>query len=116
MPHKARQIGRLTSIGLTVLLCFFWTIPVSFIASLTEVDALRESVEFIDQMLTKAPWMQPILEQLAPLLLLCLNAFLPVILREFSKLEGHIGSSLLEASLFTKIAGFMVSFEIVLPT
>ena len=108
MPHKARQVGRLISLFLTLLLCFFWTIPVTFISSLTEVESLRESVPFIDKMLEKAPWMQYVLEQLAPLLLLGLNACLPVLLREISKFEGHIASSALEASMFPKMAGFMV--------
>ena len=81
----------------------------SFISSLTEVDSLRESVPAIDNMLTKAPWMEVILEQLAPLLLLCLNGFLPVLLRFISTFEGHIAGSALEASLFRKMAAFQVS-------
>jgi hypothetical protein len=108
MPHKAQQIGKLISLGLTGLLCLTWTIPVSFISSLTEVDSLRESVPFIDNMLTKAPWMEVILQQLATLLLLGLNVFLPVILRFISTFEGHISGSMLEASLFQKVAAFQV--------
>lgn len=54
--------------------------------------------------------MEVILEQLAPLLLLCLNAFLPVLLRYISTFEGHIAGSALEASLFRKMAAFQVSF------
>jgi hypothetical protein len=108
MLHKARQVGNLTSLGLSTLLCFFWTIPVSFIASLTEVSSLRASVSFINDMLNAAPWLEPVLAQLAPLLLMTLNAILPAILREFTKLEGHIASSAVEASLFIKMATFMV--------
>jgi hypothetical protein len=111
MPHKAQQVGKLTSIGLTALLCLTWTIPVSFISSLTEVDSLRVSVPFIDNMLTKAPWMQVILEQLAPLLLLGVNAFLPVLLRFISTFEGHIAGSALENSLFKKMAAFQVRLQ-----
>jgi hypothetical protein len=108
MPHKARQGGKLTSLGLSTLLCLFWTIPVSFIASLTEVNSLRASVAFINDMLNAAPWLEPVLAQLAPLLLMILNAILPTILREFTKMEGHIASSAVEASLFIKMASFMV--------
>lgn len=108
MPHKAQKVGKLASLGLSLALCLFWTIPVSFISSLTEVNSLRDSVAFIDNMLTKAPWLEPIFAQLAPLLLVTLNAFLPVILREFTKLEGLIASSAVEASLFTKMAVFTV--------
>jgi len=108
MPHKARQMGKLISLGLTGLLCLTWTVPVSFISSLTEVDSLREAVPFIDKMLTRAPWMEVILEQLAPLLLLGCNAVLPMILRYISTFEGHIAGSALEASLFRKVAIFQV--------
>jgi hypothetical protein len=108
MPHKARQGGKLTSLGLSTCLCLFWTIPVSFIASLTEVSSLRVSVAFIDDMLIAAPWLEPVFAQLAPLLLMILNAVLPAILREFTKMEGHIASSAVEASLFIKMAAFMV--------
>jgi hypothetical protein len=109
MPHKAKQTGKLISLGLSGLLCLTWTVPVSFISSLTEVETLRESVPAIDNMLTKAPWMEFILQQLAPLLLLCLNAFLPFLLRFISTFEGHIAASALEASLFRKMAAFQVS-------
>lgn len=108
MPHKAKQIGKLISLGLSGLLCLTWTVPISFISSLTEVESLRGSVPFIDNMLTKAPWMEVILQQLAPVLLLLLNAILPVLLRFISTFEGHIAASALEASLFRKMAAFQV--------
>jgi hypothetical protein len=103
-----RQIGRLASLGLTFLLCCFWTIPISFISSLTEVEGLKETWPGLESILAKNPWLQTLLEQIAPLLLLCLNGILPVILREISKFEGLIGSAQLEASLFVKMASFQV--------
>jgi p-aminobenzoyl-glutamate transporter AbgT len=41
-------------------------------------------------------------------MLVVLNMLLPEILREFSKFEGHIASSALEAALFVKLAAFMI--------
>ena len=42
MLNARKQVGELISTLLTVLLCIFWTIPVSFVASLSNVDALTE--------------------------------------------------------------------------
>mmetsp|Transcript_20279 Transcript_20279/g.34620 ORF Transcript_20279/g.34620 Transcript_20279/m.34620 type:complete len:394 (+) Transcript_20279:1167-2348(+) len=108
MPHHSRKVGFMLSMGLSALLCVFWTVPVSFVSTLTEVDALKKSIPVLEQWIEDAPWLQPAIEQVAPLMLLFLNLLLPYVLREISKLEGHIASSSLEASLFIKLAAFMI--------
>lgn len=105
---KSRQIGNLVSFALSGILCLFWTIPVTFISSLTSVDSLRAALPFLSNILDKNPWIEPLLAQLAPLLLIVLNMLLPGILREFAKFEGHIASSALEASVFVKMSAFMI--------
>lgn len=108
MPHKAIKSGQLTALALTVLLCLVWTIPVSFIASLTDLDALRESFGWLDDLLENQPWLEPFMAQIAPLLIVGLNAVLPYILLYISMFELPISSSIVEASLFVKLSCFMV--------
>lgn len=108
MPHHSRKVGFMLSMALSAVLCVFWTIPVSFVSSLTEVESLKKSIPFLENWINDAPWLQPAMEQVAPLMLLFLNLLLPFALRQISKLEGHIASSALEASLFIKLAAFMI--------
>lgn len=93
---------------MTVLLCLFWTIPISFIASLTSVDSLSEQVPFLGDWIEKAPWLGNLLATLAPLLLIVVNSLLPTILELFSSLEGPVSGGLLSASTFTKLSAFMI--------
>ena len=106
--HEKLQIGYLISLGLTVLLCVFWTIPVSFVVSLTEPDSLKNLLPFLENTLNDNPWIGNLLQQAGPIILILLNALLPFILGEFCKLEGPISSSVLGASLFVKLSAFMV--------
>jgi calcium permeable stress-gated cation channel len=50
--HKDLELGKLFSLAATTATCLFWTIPVSFVSSLSSVDALRTQIEFIDELLT----------------------------------------------------------------
>jgi len=106
--HKDLQLGKLFSLAATAGLCLLWTIPMSFFASLSSVDALREELKFMNKLFDKAPWLVPIFEQLAPLLVVLFNALLPIILEIFSMLEGPVSGSVVGASLFTKLAAFMI--------
>ena len=89
-------------------LCLLWTIPIAFFASLSSVAALREQIPFVDQLLTAMPWLEPIFQLLAPLLVKIVNALLPVILEFLSMFEGPVGESVLQASLFAKISALMI--------
>ena len=70
--------------------CLLWTIPVTFVASLSSVDALREEINIIDDLLNALPFLVGLFQILAPQLLVILNAMLPVILTLFSLLEGKL--------------------------
>ena len=50
--HKDLQLGKLFSLAATSATCLLWTIPVSFVSSLSSVGALRRQAQFIDDMLT----------------------------------------------------------------
>lgn len=108
ITNKARHLGRLLSFGLTCLLCCFWTVPMSFLASFSNVEALTEQLPFLEDWLEAAPWLEAFLAQLAPLLVIAINGLLPTILGWFAKLEGHIAESSLSASLFVKLAWFNI--------
>lgn len=106
--HKELQVGRLMSFAATAVLCLFWTIPVSFVASLSTIESLRAEVGFVDDLLDTLPFLVPFFEIAAPLLLVVVNALLPMILRVFSMMEGPVSGAVVEASLFTKLAAFMI--------
>lgn len=109
IPNKVLQPRRLLTLIITALLCLFWTVPVSFLATLTEVEVLKEKLPFLEDWLEVAPWLEPFLSQISPLLLSFLNSVVvPIILRQLSTLEGVIGLSHQEASLYSKLATFYV--------
>jgi hypothetical protein len=109
LPDKARRTGTLLSLSATVALCLFWSFPVAFISSLTEVNSLKESLPRLGDVIENSPALEMFLALLAPLILLLLNeAVLPVILKWFSLWEGAISSPRLEASLFRKLSAFQI--------
>lgn len=110
LPLQARKSGWLLSIVATSILCFFWSIPMAFFSSLTEVNSLKENLPTLADWLDKYPGLESFLALIAPLLVLTLNeSLLPLILKWFATWEGHVGASALEASLFVKLCAFVVS-------
>lgn len=105
--HKDLQLGKLGSLAATAALCLFWTIPMSFFASLSSIEGLRE-VDFIDDLLNELPFLVPVFELLAPFLVVIVNALLPIILEAFSMREGHVSGALVQASTFSKLSYFMI--------
>ena len=109
LTQKVLQLRRFVAVALTTLLCIFWTVPVTFLVSLTEIQVLQEKLPFLEDWLTAAPWLEPLLNQISPLLLSFLNSVVvPMLLRLLSTVEGVIGISHQEASLFSKLATFHV--------
>ncbi|CAB9519234.1 CSC1-like protein ERD4 [Seminavis robusta] len=106
--HHDLQLGRLMSFGLSSVICLFWTVPVSFVASLSSVKGLRQEVEAVDNLLNAVPALEPLFELLAPQLLVALNSLLPMLLTSVTNFEGNISGSVNQASLFVKLAAFMI--------
>ena len=106
--HQSLQIGKLLSFIWTSLLCLLWTIPVAAIASLTEVNSLKGTLPFLAAWSEAWPSLDLVLAQIAPLALILVNMLLPFLLGQFSKMEGPVSSSVLEASLFFKLAMFAI--------
>ena len=105
--HKSLEIGQLLSLAFTVALCLFWTVIIAFCASLSSIEGLR-SVDFIDKALNKTPFLVPLLAQLAPFIVVGVNAALRSILGFLAGLELPISVAMLEASTLTKMAWFMI--------
>jgi hypothetical protein len=109
LPGKAQITGRLLSMAATITLCFFWSIPMALISSLTQVSTLKEKLPRLGELIETLPWLESFLAVLAPLLLLALNeGVLPNILKWFATWEGLVGSPQLEASTFVKLSSFVV--------
>eukprot|EP00961_Rhodomonas_salina_P155403 2092716-Rhodomonas_salina.1 len=108
LDHWKLQIMSIFAGFLTVALCVFWTLPVSFIATLTKVESLKARVPFLETWSNNFSLLDELLAVVAPLALIQLNNFLPIILGWFCKLEGHIGENTLQASLFSKLTMFMI--------
>lgn len=93
----------------TVFLCLFWTVPVSFVSALTEVNSLKENLPSLATAVEEYPRLESVLALIAPLLLLILqDVLLPEFLKWFAAWEGHISSSALEAAWFVKYAAFVL--------
>lgn len=107
--NKQKQMGELTSFCLTAVLCVFWTIPVSFVASLSNVEALTELLPFLKAPVENYDWFASLLAILAPLILVVFISLLPHILLIFLKFEGLIEIETMQhPSLFSKLASFTI--------
>jgi len=102
------QIGAHFSLFLTATVCLLWTIPIGFFGGIASIEGLEEQVDFIREANENNPWLRQVLAQVAPFLVVIVNALLPIILKVFSTMECHISSGMVQASLFTKLAAFAV--------
>jgi hypothetical protein len=76
--HKELQLGKLASAAATVTICLLWTIPMAFFASLSSVEGLKEQFSWVADAIEAAPFLEPLLEQLAPLLVVVFNSLVSV--------------------------------------
>ncbi|KAF4659558.1 hypothetical protein FOZ61_000940 [Perkinsus olseni] len=104
MPHFHQFLGIVMSLAATVALCIFWTIPVTFVVSISKVSYLKHELPFLQSASETWPPLDTLLQLLSPIALALLNELLPFILTFFSKWEGHISLATLDASLFGKLA------------
>eukprot|EP00286_Rhodomonas_abbreviata_P018002 CAMPEP_0181328096 /NCGR_PEP_ID=MMETSP1101-20121128/22498_1 /TAXON_ID=46948 /ORGANISM="Rhodomonas abbreviata, Strain Caron Lab Isolate" /LENGTH=913 /DNA_ID=CAMNT_0023436891 /DNA_START=153 /DNA_END=2894 /DNA_ORIENTATION=+ len=117
MTHWQKQGGGILAGVFTGATCLFWTIPMAFISTLKEVDELKKlgpsgCVDAgncpVKVMNDHFALLDEILGVVAPLAILAVNYFLPVILGYYCTLEGHIGQNTFQASLFAKLTLFMI--------
>jgi Calcium-dependent channel, 7TM region, putative phosphate len=100
-------MGNLISRAGTAALCFLWTIPMAFIATLQSADAIRDQFPELS-FLVKYPFVVTIIDLIAPLLIKIVNNLLPTILTYLTMFEGPVSGSVVSSSLFTKLASFMI--------
>ncbi|TDH73350.1 hypothetical protein CCR75_006398 [Bremia lactucae] len=106
LPHKLRAKWKLVSIGISLLIGLFWTVPTAFVASMSSVDELQHLFPWLRGLLTTYPWLLIALQQTAPLVYSVMNGLANVIFKLLSTQEGHLSISEVEASRFTKLCFF----------
>ena len=67
------QVGKLLSSAASVAICFLWTFPMTLIASLSTVEGLKRQFDVVADAVEAFPALEPILQQLAPLLIVLSN-------------------------------------------
>lgn len=72
--HEELQVGEVVSRAASVCICLLWTIPMAFFASLSTVEGLKKQFDFIADAIEVFPPLEPILQQLAPLLVVMFNS------------------------------------------
>jgi hypothetical protein len=106
LPHKLKAKWKLISMGVSLLIGCFWTVPTAFVASMASVDELRHLFPWLGGFLEKNPWLLIVLQQTAPLVYSAMNGLANVIFKLLSTQEGHLSISEVEASRFTKLCFF----------
>ena len=109
ITNHAKQVGELISLAFTGALCIFWTIPVAFVSSFSNVEGLVQIFPFLQEPIEKYPWFSNLMAQIAPLILVCFISILPYILLFFVTFEKPIEiASMQHPSLFSKLAAFTI--------
>ena len=78
ITNHTKQVGELISLALTGALCIFWTIPVAFVSSFSNVEGLVQIFPFLQEPIDMYPWFSNLMAQLAPLILVVFISILPV--------------------------------------
>ncbi|GLE06053.1 hypothetical protein PINS_up015264 [Pythium insidiosum] len=108
LPHQLKSAWGLLAACLTFLVVCFWTVPTAFVTSLASVQQLRRASPFWNRAISEHLWVQRVIEQVAPLLLVAMNALAYVLFRFLALREGHLSLSEVDASVFTKLCYFQV--------
>mmetsp|Transcript_6130 Transcript_6130/g.13220 ORF Transcript_6130/g.13220 Transcript_6130/m.13220 type:complete len:639 (-) Transcript_6130:1149-3065(-) len=108
IEHKAELVGFMIGNALTIALCLFWTILTAFVSSLGKVQSLTKLIPFLGDLIVQHRWVGQLLAQVEPLLLVALAGMLSTILLNFSRREGLVSESHLQASLFQKLSIFLI--------
>ncbi|RLN06288.1 hypothetical protein BBO99_00009066 [Phytophthora kernoviae] len=106
LPHKLKARWKLISMGVSLLIGCFWTVPTAFVASMASVDELQHLFPWLGGTLERNPWLLVVLQQTAPLVYSAMNGLANIIFKVLSNQEGHLSISEVEASRFTKLCFF----------
>ena len=92
----------------TFTVILFWSVITAFIGALSSVDSLKNDIPGFAEVIEEHPWVQTLIEQLSPLLLVIVGTLAPIILGIFTNMEGNVSHGAHEASLFVKLAWFQI--------
>ncbi|DAZ97749.1 TPA: hypothetical protein N0F65_009029 [Lagenidium giganteum] len=115
ISYNQRSTWILISYCLSATIILFWTVPTIFVVNLSKVDALSEKWPWLARTLQANPWLDPLLQQLSPLMLTVMNALAPIIFGILSKREGHASGGNIEGSLFSKLVYYQFVIVFLLP-
>jgi Late exocytosis, associated with Golgi transport/Cytosolic domain of 10TM putative phosphate transporter/Calcium-dependent channel, 7TM region, putative phosphate len=107
-PHQELKIFSILSFVLTVSVCFLWTIPMAFIASIANLNGLRAQFHWLDEILTQHPRLEVFFNQLAPLLILMAGQLMYLVAEVFTILEGPISGAVVQSRMFVKLYWFQI--------
>lgn len=71
--YQELQLGKLFSRAASVAICFLWTVPMTLIASISTVEGLKRQFDVVEDAIESFPALEPLLQQLAPLLIVVSN-------------------------------------------
>jgi hypothetical protein len=115
VSYNQKSYWMLISVALTCAIILFWTIPTSFVVSLSKVDSIKNEWSWLEGVVDDNPWIGSVLEQLSPLMLSVMSALAPIIFGILSKREGHATGSQVSTSLLNKLVAYQVFLVFLLP-
>ncbi|GAB9472404.1 D-lactate dehydrogenase [Globisporangium polare] len=115
VSYNQKTTWLMISVALTSAIILFWTIPTSFVVSLSKVDSIKKKWPWLARVVNDNPWIGSVLEQLSPLMLSVMSALAPIIFGILSKREGHSTGSQVSTSLLNKLVAYQVFLVFLLP-
>ncbi|TYZ63945.1 hypothetical protein PybrP1_003283 [[Pythium] brassicae (nom. inval.)] len=115
VSYNQKSTWHFISVALTCAIILFWTIPTSFIVSLSKVDSMKENWKWLAGVVEDNPWLGSVLAQLSPLMLSVMSALAPIIFGILSTREGHATKSQVATSVLNKLVAYQVFLVFLLP-
>ncbi|TMW60941.1 hypothetical protein Poli38472_000983 [Pythium oligandrum] len=103
------------STAATTAIILFWTIPTAFVVTISKVEKLKTELKWLGRFADKNPWIEPVLQQISPLMLSIMNALAPIIFGILSKREGHASGADVQNSLLNKLVAYQWFMVFLLP-
>ncbi|KAI8871220.1 DUF221-domain-containing protein, partial [Ramicandelaber brevisporus] len=114
-PYE-RYIRIAISLGISIALVIFWSIPVTFVSSISSVAALQK-IEIFSWIAKLPQWLLGVIQGLIPpVFMAILMMVLPIVLRILLRLEGKIRQSDIELALIDRYFFFLVVQAFLVPT
>lgn len=104
-----RLVRSTGAVAAITALIIFWSIPVAFVGSISNIEALTEKLHFLRFLNHLPPWISGVVSGLLPTILLAvLMALLPIFLRLMAKVSGVPSGTLVEHYVQSAYFAFLV--------